>query len=123
LISSGLLPDDPIHGIYGVIFHGSMNFYDDIGGNGNWAGGLDGGNWCGFHSQTSQSGKIYKFHVIGDSYTSHNYPIGCERDEFISAGESPNNNIQADNIVKAFTHSLIEIGQSDYCNIIIYENI
>lgn len=112
LISSGKLPNDP-NGIYGFIFRGSFNFDDDSAGTKSaWAGSPSlYGEWCGFHSKyTTDQGKSYiKYHVVGDAVTSPLYPnVGCERSEFTSSKASPNNNMQADNIVGTFTHELVE---------------
>ena len=107
VIKSGKLPDDPVHGLYGFIFEGSLFVYPGPT-LGSWAQ-----QWCGAHSQLPIPGlgnRLYHTHFIGDWITRNPflaYPYSCGRKQFEN-GISPNNNKQADTLVKIFDHELIE---------------
>ena len=110
VIASGKLPNDPVHGLYGLVFEGDLNFDAPIGGL--WAGSpKGGGTWCGIHGYLpvdTLGGTQYHLYAVGDPITT-NDPLasGCTRRQF-NGGSSPNNNLQADNLVKVIYHELAE---------------
>ena len=100
VISNGLLPNDPEHGLYGLIHNGNLTVYDS----------RDQPSWpdkqCGYHS-TFPLASTYNYYVVGDPITKSPPNDGCMRSHFKN-GVSPNNNLQADNIVKTLYHELVE---------------
>ena len=104
IITSGKLPNDPIHGLYTIIYQGNKlvcipqfpNQCSDY-------------SFCGFHSPypIKSLGATYHFSLVGDPKTAVPPQTGCMRQQFRN-GKSPNNNLQADNIVKTVYHELVE---------------